>query len=167
MSKKSLLITTVVLIAAVLAYAGYNRHIQNDKTPIGTTGVDINSTAGMEEDKKASADQFGSNSQAQMASKKKVTPIITAYGYTAAGGVEVGSRVPGIIENGGTCTLVVEKDGKQITQTKKSTDNVSETSCGFISITADKFSSGTWTAQVNYSSKKARGSSESVNIEIN
>lgn len=96
---------------------------------------------------------------------KKVKPEIIK-GEVYAGNVEVTSRVPGIFENSGTCTLRLTKGSKQIEQIKQASQNVSEMSCGLIKIPKTSLSKGVWVATVVYSSSKAQGISDKLNVEV-
>lgn len=96
---------------------------------------------------------------------KQVTPVITGYGQTSVG-VEVGSRVPGIIESNGICTLTLKKDDKKVTEKRAATPDASETSCGYISISRDRLSKGEWVASVTYTSKKSKGTSATERIQV-
>jgi hypothetical protein len=74
--------------------------------------------------------------------------------------------VPGIYEEGGTCTLILTKGSQRATGTSKSIKNVSETSCGFIKISRSRLAAGSWTATVSYGSAVAKGISQPQTIEV-
>lgn len=98
-------------------------------------------------------------------SSVKASPIITSHGVYD-GQVEVGSRVPGVFEQSGTCTLQLSKGGTTKTKSQRAVQNVSEMSCGFISIPVNQLSQGSWTAIIKYSSNKYNGQSTPVQIRI-
>ena len=95
----------------------------------------------------------------------KVTPIITSWGQSN-GKVEVATRVPGILEEGGVCTLTLKRNNETRTGSSNGIANVSEVSCGFIAIVRTSLTAGEWSATVTYSSSKASGTSEAKNIMV-
>lgn len=106
-----------------------------------------------------------SQSQASQASKTKVYPIITTH-YQSNGNLTVNGFVQGVVENGGTCTLTLTKQGVAVQQTHPGAVNASTTTCGGIVVPLDKLSSGDWQAVLSYSSTKYQGTSSSTSITI-
>lgn len=98
-------------------------------------------------------------------SNEKVTPIITSWGQ-ANGKVEVAARVPGILEEGGLCTLTLKRGGETRTGSSNAMANVSEVSCGFIGIPRSSLTAGEWSATVTYSSPQNSGTSEAKKIVV-
>lgn len=86
--------------------------------------------------------------------KKQVTPFITG-----ADKQEISAYVSGIIEEGGTCTATLTKDGKTLTKTSKGFGNVSYTSCEPIDVSGS-LENGNWSVVVSYSSGTTDGKSE-------
>lgn len=100
--------------------------------------------------------------------KKSVTPTISSWGYNKLNGnVEVSGYVPGIIEDGGTCTLTLEKASQKETESKASTADAQNTSCGLITVAGNRLSNGSWKATLTYGSDTANGSSQAVTVEVN
>lgn len=98
--------------------------------------------------------------------KKSVTPVITSWGYNAiTQQAEVSGYVGGIIENGGTCTLTLEKSGQKVTESKAAIADAQTTSCGLITVARNRLSPGNWTATLSYSSDNAEGTSQPRSVE--
>lgn len=93
--------------------------------------------------------------------KKIVTPVITTV--TAS---QVNAFVPGVFEEGGTCTATLTKAGQTITASSTAFQNVSYTSCAPIALTAQA-SPGTWSAVITYSSSTSQGSSAAKDFVVN
>jgi len=98
--------------------------------------------------------------------KKTVTPVITSWGFnTFTQQVEVTGYVGGVIENGGTCTLTLEKSGQKVTESKTAIADAQTTSCGLMTVTGNRLSPGNWTAMLSYTSSNVEGSSEPRTVE--
>lgn len=170
-NKKLLLtLTTIAILVGASAGVYYFKHKHNpDNTPSGN-GINYGPPNAAEKQESADAKKAIDERQARIDSQpqtslKKVTPLIVSYAQ-ASNAVKVSARVPGIFEESGTCTLTLSKNGVNVTQNKAATQNVSEMSCGFISIERSKLSSGIWSATVTYSSKDAGGTSSPASIEV-
>lgn len=170
-NKKLLLtLTTIIILAVAAAGVYYVKHKHNtDNTP-SSGGINYGPPTNAEKQESADAKKAIDERQAKIdsqpqTSSKKVVPLIVSYGQDG-NVVKVSARVPGIFEESGTCTLTLSKDGVNVTQSKAATQNVSEMSCGFISIERSKLSSGTWSATVTYSSKDAGGTSSPTSIKV-
>jgi hypothetical protein len=83
-----------------------------------------------------------------------------------ASAVYVSGYLEGVVEDDGTCTLTLTKDGQSVSATKPGTSNVTNTSCGQLTIAGSELSTGVWTATVSYSSSASSGSSEPVQVEV-
>jgi hypothetical protein len=83
-----------------------------------------------------------------------------------AAAVYVSGYLEGVVEDDGTCTLTLTKDGQSVSATKPGTSNVTNTSCGQLTIAGSELSTGAWTATVSYSSSASSGSSEPVQVEV-
>lgn len=101
--------------------------------------------------------------------KKQVTPAISYAGYVddrTKQQVEIDAFVPGILEEGGACTLTATKDGQKVTAQTTGHTNVSQTRCDNFVIERSKFAAGgTWSIVVNYESASAQGS-VTQNLEL-
>lgn len=173
-SNKKPLIIIVFLVLALTIVSVYliTKKSNNSTQPANSTAQteDINLNPPTEQDKKE-ADQrkveLSQNTEGSSANGiKTVIPFITSWGQSN-GNVEVAARVPGIIEEGGTCTLTLKSGNTSKTGTSVAISNVSEVSCGFIPVPRSSLSTGEWIATVGYSSAKAKGMSESKTIMVN
>lgn len=178
-SKLPLIITGGV-VAIALAGGGYifrdelglNRSEPTTNVTTSTEDKTIINTPPTEEEKK-SGDNIKANLPDEKTDEtptpsdkpKTVTPAITSWGQVESK-FEVAARVPGVIEDGGICTLTLEKGTKKVTGEKVASSNVSDVSCGYIPIPLAKLESGTWKASVSYKSAKASGSSKSQEVEV-
>lgn len=93
--------------------------------------------------------------------KKKVKPVITS-----AESNSVSAYIPGVFEEGGTCTAVFTKNGTTKTISSKGFQNVSYTQCAPINIDSGFLSQGTWNLSLKYTSTNSEGVSASQNLEI-
>lgn len=167
-NKKTLVILMIVVLFGALGGFYYLKHKNNDNT--AGSGINYGPPTQAEkkdsEDNKKTIDERENQSTNASSSKfKAVTPVIASYGQTNTA-VEVSARVPGVLEESGTCTLTLAKGSVKVVGSRTASPNVSEMSCGFISIARSKLSAGNWSATVSYSSSKARGTSSPVNIEV-
>lgn len=171
-TKKFLIVILCLALLGAGAGAYYFKNKDNKQaTSPSSDGVNYNPPTEQEkkeaEENKKSIDEREeqANSQSDPSYPKKVTPVIVSYGQVN-NDIKVSSRVPGIFESSGTCTLTLSKAALKVTQTKTAVQNVSEMSCGAITVSRNKLSAGIWTAQVSYSSSKASGESQTVKVEV-
>lgn len=66
------------------------------------------------------------------------------------GDVVVGAYVAGLVENGGTCSVVLTQGGAAPHATSQGTADASTTDCGELRIPAASVSPGTWKATLSY-----------------
>ncbi len=86
-------------------------------------------------------------------SKKSVTPVITS-----ADSSRVFGYVPGVVENGGTCTFTFSGNGNSVKKSQGVAD-VSKTICA----TTPPSGSG-WSVVLSYTSSTASGASQKVKV---
>lgn len=95
-----------------------------------------------------------------------VTPVIvdaSQYGDE----IEIRAYVPGIVEDGGTCTIKITKGQSTVTERTEALQDASNTSCVSVAIPRSEFSSaGQWSVVVSYSSAKYSGSSQAATLEV-
>lgn len=172
-NKKALIIGVVILLILAVCVALYlkNRHNNSEQvTTSPTSQEEVNLNPPTEQDKQEAATHKEQLSQASgdptpPPTNGKVTPVITSWGQSN-GKVEVAARVPGILEEGGICTLTLKKGDVTRSGTSLGIANVSEVSCGFIAISRSTLTAGEWSATVAYSSSKATGVSEPKTITV-
>lgn len=95
-----------------------------------------------------------------------VTPVIvdaSQYGDQ----IEVRSYVPGIIQDGGTCTIKITKGQSTITRQTASIGDATTTNCGTVNIPRTEFqSTGKWTVTISYTSPTHSGNSAETTLDI-
>ena len=97
----------------------------------------------------------------------EVAPQLTYYGWdAAAGGVEAGGIVMGIVESGGTCTLTLRQGSSTVDVSAEAVDNVSSTSCPAMTVAGDRLKPGTWQATLSYESGTSRGVGDAVEVQV-
>jgi hypothetical protein len=149
---------------------------QTSKSADSTAATDgrsstINMDPATPEEKQAAEDRKDEIAKEQEQSNNqlagtKVTPVIT-YAGQYGGNIEVSAYIPGIIENGGTCTLTAVKGSSKVTKQVTGVDNAQNTSCPtFIVPRGDFDSAGTWAITISYSSGSYSGESASKTLEV-
>ena len=96
-------------------------------------------------------------------------PVVVTYAgwEETSAAVEVGAHVTGLIEDGGTCTLTLTRDGVEVTASAAGMADASSTTCGSgFTVPGAELAGGTWSAVVSYESATASGSSEDVTVEV-
>ncbi|HUS25902.1 MAG TPA: hypothetical protein VMY99_00965 [Nevskiaceae bacterium] len=175
--KAIFIICLAVLLVGIGAGAYYVQH-RGDKAanavPEGISGVskidmgpptDEEQNAGDKRKDEIIKEQEAQQNQPPAGTQKQVTPIITTVGFYD-NNVEVSSYVPGVFEDGGTCTVTLTKGSQQVQKQGSGTKNVSTTQCPNTVIPRAEFSTGTWTAVVSYSSATAKGNSAPGSVEV-
>ncbi len=168
----ALVLLLVVLALGVLEMTGKINLFGKDETPtIPQGGVNLNPPT--EQEKKAGDEQKQaavkqqeqpSNPTApaqstQPGSKKAVKPVIIR-----SGGGEVSGFVPGIVENGGTCTATFTSGASKVTKTSAGFANVSNTTCSPISYAGSGVQAG-WSVTLTYSSSASEGVSDASQVQ--
>ena len=80
--------------------------------------------------------------------------------------VMVGGYVPGVVEEGGTCTLTLTQAGKSVSAKVSATADASSTACGAVTVAGNSLAAGTWQAVLSYASGAHSGSAPAVAIEV-
>lgn len=176
---KKLLISVAVIIVVAALGGTYVWHVKAAKADgnSSTSGQKVNlapptqaDTERDEANKQRIVDESqngGSSSSGQTSNKKSVTPVIS-YAGVYDGSVQVGSYVPGVFENGGTCTATFTNGSKTVVKTTQGTTNSNSVSCPAITAQPSEFTpKGSWNVVVSYDSATATGSSSQTSIQIN
>lgn len=171
-NKKYLILILVTLLALSGGALAYIKNRGNKNSDTTTTDANINYSPPTDQEKKDAEDnkkiideRESQRTSSEKSSHKTVKPVIVSYGQVNDA-VKVSARVPGVFEGDGTCTLTLTKNGVKVSQNKNASQNVSEMSCGFISISRSKLTAGDWSATVSYKSSKTSGTSASVVVEV-
>lgn len=110
-----------------------------------------------EENKKALAEDRPTPQPPTSNAKKQVAPEITFADRS-----EVRAYVPGIFEDGGTCTATATKGTQTQAKSSEGFKNVSDTQCAPIEWA---LSGNGWSVVVGYNSKTAQGKSEPIKVD--
>ena len=82
-----------------------------------------------------------------------------------SGSVQASGFASGVVENGGTCTLTLTREGTEVTATTTASADAQDTSCGLLESPAG-LAAGTWEAVLTYSSAEAHGESASREVSV-
>jgi hypothetical protein len=83
------------------------------------------------------------------------------------GAVEASGYVPGLVEDGGRCVLVLSRTGRaDVSVEGEAFADAQSTSCALLSVPVGRLSSGTWTARLDYRSAGSSGSSPDVDVVV-
>jgi hypothetical protein len=103
----------------------------------------------------------------QVVDGNAVSVEVTTWGWNAAQRrAQVRGYVAGVVEDGGTCTLTLAKDGRQVTADAQATPDASTTACGSVAVPGDQLTPGVWQAVLSYASPQSKGSAPAVAIEV-
>jgi cytoskeletal protein RodZ len=163
-SSKRLLIVALVLLLGLGAYALFHHKQNSPAKPAAksnNSSPNSNINYGPPSDAEKQETQAHKEDLAQnppvspptSSGKKAVTPVITS-----TEGNQVYAYVPGVFEDGGTCTATFGP--QKLVKTSKGFANASYTSCTPISIPT-----GFSTVVVSYSSSSAEGNSQATEIK--
>lgn len=131
-----------------------------DPTAAATTGTHGTPSASPKPDPVASA-------SATNEPRLDVAVAVTRSGWdTGSRTLEVGGLVPGLVEEGGICTLTLERLGARVESESRAVADVSSTSCGTVRVSRSQLSSGAWTAWLGYRSSHHAGRSEPFTVEV-
>ncbi len=176
-------ITILSLLAAVVVIGGgvfiYTQKSGQSKVEPATTNAQketVNLDPPTENEKKQAEDnkqQINDNAAKVKAQQEQnsgsglrtVKPVVT-YAEQNGNKIEVGSYVPGIFEDGGTCTIELT-NGAKITRSVSAVKEGNATYCPTVSVDSSEFASkGMWQASVSYKSSFASGQSDTTKFEV-
>lgn len=180
--KRPFILTTALVIILALGFGGWKLTSNTSDSSKNTdqksshstknASSEINYNPPTDEDKKATEEH-----KDQLAEEQKqpaptptpgdtVTPVINRV-ELFEGNIEVSSYVPGIIEEGGTCTITATRGSGKVTKQVTGLRNATNTSCQTVQIPRSEFpSSGDWVFKVSYSSSKYNGTSSSKTVRV-
>ena len=147
----------LILATGVWTISAHNQPAKSgDKTPGEGTSVNPNPST-----KEQLSQPTPGASSTNPGSKKQVTPVITN-----ASQEQINAYVPGVFEEGGSCTATLTKGNKTVTKTSTGFQNVSYTSCAPINISGQLTERGTWSLVLSYNSTTAEGKSAAASLEV-
>jgi len=92
--------------------------------------------------------------------------VVTGSGWDdAEDGAWVSAYVPGV-EEGGVCTLVLSRSGRQVEIEQDALADASTTICGSLLVPHSELEAGTWSGRLAYASPTRTGESSDVVIEV-
>lgn len=165
-----------LLIVGVLLITGSALLLKNRNNSPAVAPVEkepkIDLSPATEEDKKR-ADQHKEDivKQQEQASQTPsadhaVTPIIISSSYSN-NRVTVRSFIPSLVEDNGTCTLTLSKDGQTLTKQASAIRNAQTTDCPPMSFERSEIpNSGSWKVVVTYKSPVSSGTSSEGAVEV-
>ena len=174
-NKKVIIVLLLVLVAAIattLVVSGLRN--KADKPVLVDTVSNRPATKNEKSESESHKEDLVKQSQQEKTAannssqeKKSVKPVITFWGQSAAGSdFEIGGYAPGVIEDGGNCTVTLTKDGRSASGSSAGKKDASTTSCGSMVVKRSSLSPGTWSAVLSYDSPAANGTSEAVKVEV-
>ncbi len=95
--------------------------------------------------------------------------VVVSFAAVGPGGdaVEASGSVPGLVEDGGRCVLVLRRDGRDdVTAEGAASADAQSTSCGLLAVPLDRLAPGAWTARLDYRSDESSGSSDDVEVVV-
>jgi hypothetical protein len=173
-SKKTLIITAVVVLviaAGIGVYAFTRTSTPKTAESLAQPGGDVSLSGPTDDEKTAGNTQKQVIEQREEAVKqseshtgtKQVTPTITYVDQTG-----LNAFVPGIYEDGGTCTATVTMGSYSFTKTSSAQKDATTTSCSPVDFSSSDFpAKGDWQVVLTYKSNAASGSSGPTKFKVN
>ncbi|NEK96633.1 hypothetical protein GCU67_21040 [Modestobacter muralis] len=96
------------------------------------------------------------------------TDVVLTYSYwdPATASVLASGYVSPVIEDGGTCTLVLTRAGRSVTARAAAEADASTTSCPELQVPGDQVAAGEWSAVLRYASATTTGESPQATVEV-
>ena len=88
------------------------------------------------------------------------------YWDAAAGAVVAGGYVSPVIEDGGTCTLVLTRPGTSVSTDSAAAADATTTACAELSLPVSELSAGEWQAELRYESDTTEAVSDPLPVEV-
>lgn len=93
--------------------------------------------------------------------------VVTYWHWSAEGGaVEAAGFVDAWVEDGGTCTLTLTRDGTVLSGEGPALSDANTTSCGTLGVPVPAGNAGDWEAVLAYESSAGRSSSEPFTVTV-
>lgn len=160
-TKKVLIIAAAVVAVLVIAGLGVNRYNSSHKADTSNGDVNYGPPTDAEkqetEEHKKDLEEQSNNPNPTNTRTVVITSLTTS---------EARGYVTGVVEDGGTCTLTLTKNGVKVTGTSTAMGDVNKTTCGPITVDSSKLSSGEWDATLSYSSSSGSGVSSTQTLKV-
>ncbi|MGY1715090.1 hypothetical protein ACI78R_11580 [Geodermatophilus sp. SYSU D01106] len=92
--------------------------------------------------------------------------ISNAYWDPAEAALFAAGFVSPVVEDGGTCTLLVSRDGSTVRATVEGVADATTTVCDRLVLPGDELRPGTWSVVLQYESGATSGESAAVDVEV-
>ncbi|HYO35560.1 MAG TPA: hypothetical protein VER97_05760 [Geodermatophilus sp.] len=92
--------------------------------------------------------------------------ISDAYWDPAEAALFASGFVSPVVEDGGTCTLLVSRDGTTVRATVEGIADATTTVCDRLALPGDELRPGTWSVVLRYESGTASGESAPFDVEV-
>jgi len=174
--KRPLTWAIIAVVVASIAIGSYfymdNRRENNTINPPNT----VNYNEPTDEEKKET-EEFKEQQQKEASNPpapaptpgavQTVEPTITYIGQYDAE-IEASAFISSVIEDGGTCTLTLKKNGtsQTVVKTTQGAKDARSTRCPLFTFAASELAKGSWTATISYDSAAARGVSKPATLEV-
>jgi len=153
-------------VVGVLAYLAVG-NLQTDPSGAAvktTTGGGVNlapPTVAEQKSTESHKDSLAQSSKDHSSNSTTVQPVIVYAGQDKPGGpVFVSGYVSGVTEEGGSCILTFQLDGKVVTKLFTGSRNATTTSCGNMTVEKVDFTkSGSWSLTLEYKTAAHEGTS--------
>lgn len=92
--------------------------------------------------------------------------LSSAYWDPAEAALLADGYVGSVVEEGGTCTLEVSREGSVVRATAEGLADATTTVCGGLALPGDELGPGTWSVVLRYESDGASGESAPLEVEV-
>lgn len=98
---------------------------------------------------------------------EEVTVALSRWNWIAAKqAISVAGFLPGVVENGGTCTLEATNGSTTVSNSQAATTDAHQTVCA-MNLVDPKLTPGQWTVTMSYEGPSGSGTSEPAQVTIN
>jgi hypothetical protein len=173
-SKKTIILAVVIAVVVIGGGFALYKVRQSSQEPPTSAGAPPNTvnlnppteeeqaTGNQQKDAVLESEKARNENNPSNGQKRQVTPVITSASESG-----VSAYVPGVFEEGGTCTLTLKQGSQTVTRNSEGFANVQNTGCAPFTLNRGDFpSAGSWTATVSYNSSTAQGSSSGKEFKV-
>jgi hypothetical protein len=100
------------------------------------------------------------------AATAEATVVMSYADFAPGSGIEEGGFVSGLVEDGGTCRVVVSRGAQERTAEVPGAADATTTSCGGLVVDEADLTAGTWSVQLEYRTGATTISSTPVTVEV-
>lgn len=161
--------TVITVTGVIIAAVAYSRNRPTSQPTYAPPQTQANLSPATDNEKQESnqlKEQSAPTASATPQTKKVVSPnIVDASQYGSS--IEVRVNIPGLTENGGTCSITFTKGSVTFVRQVNSSSDASSTQCNNLVLDRSTFKeSGTWSVTAAYSSATAGGTSDTATLEV-